>query len=187
MLAAATIALVVVLLAAAGAWTLLGGEDRSIRAQNPVQQDKPAAPQKEKEPAREAGGADQNRSEGSGAAPEQNDLPPLAQAEQAVYDLYYEMSFNDVEATWAMLSPRLQREIGSPEQWAEREDIYTFTYMRFTSYPAAREGGSTAEVTFEVRLDHTWGSETLSGTWVCVDEDGQWKLDRLKDARTVPV
>jgi hypothetical protein len=36
-------------------------------------------------------------------------------------------------------------------------------------------------VTFEVRLDHTWGSELLSGTWVCVVEDGEWKLDRLEN------
>jgi hypothetical protein len=92
-----------------------------------------------------------------------------------------------VEATWAMLSPRLQDEIGSPERWAEREDIYTFTFMKFTSYPVARDGGDTAEVTFEVRLDHTWGSETLSGTWVCVNVDGEWKLDRLENERRVPV
>ena len=42
------------------------------------------------------------------------------------------------------------------------------------------------EVTFEVRLDHTWGSELLSGTWVCVNEGGEWKLDRLENERTVP-
>ena len=44
-----------------------------------------------------------------------------------------------------------------------------------------------AEVTFEVRLDHTWGSEALSGTWVCINEGGEWKLDRLNNAQTVPV
>ena len=86
-----------------------------------------------------------------------------------------------------MLSPRLQNEIGSPGQWAEQVDIYTFTYMEFTSYPVAEAAGDTAEVTFEVRLDHTWGSESLFGTWVCVNEDGEWKLDRLENARAVPV
>jgi hypothetical protein len=190
-LAAIVIALLLVLLAAAGAWALLGGEDRSTQGQNAGRQaqDKPAAPQKEEEPAKETGGADQNPSEGSGGAPVQDEAPapPLAQAQQTVYDLYYKMSFNNVEATWAMLSPRLQDEIGSPERWAEREDIYTFTFMKFTSYPVARDGGDTAEVTFEVRLDHTWGSETLSGTWVCVNVDGEWKLDRLENERRVPV
>ena len=111
----------------------------------------------------------------------------MAQAEKTVYDLYYQMSFDRVDATWALLSPRLQGEIGSPEKWAEQEDIYTFTYMKFTSYPVARAAGDTAEVTFVVRLDHTWGSVSLSGTWVCVNQDGEWKLDRLENARRTPV
>jgi eukaryotic-like serine/threonine-protein kinase len=95
------------------------------------------------------------------------------------------MSFARPEGSWAFLSQRLQNEIGSPEQWAEQEDIYTFTYMEFTSYPAATVSGDTAEVAFEVRLDHTWGSELLSGTWVCVVESGEWKLDRLENEETV--
>jgi hypothetical protein len=36
-------------------------------------------------------------------------------------------------------------------------------------------------------LDHTWGSESLSGTWVCVNDDGKWKLDRLENEKTTPV
>ena len=59
--------------------------------------------------------------------------------------------------------------------------------MKFTSYPVARAAGDKAEVTFVVRLDHTWGSESLSGTWVCVNEDGEWKLDRLENAQKTPV
>jgi serine/threonine-protein kinase len=102
-----------------------------------------------------------------------------------VFDMYYEMSFHRAEESWALLSQRLQSEIGSPERWAEQEDIYTFTYMYFTSYPSATVSGDTAEVTFEVRLDHTWGSELLSGTWVCVVEDGEWKLDRLENEETI--
>jgi hypothetical protein len=58
--------------------------------------------------------------------------------------------------------------------------------MKFTSYPAATAAGDSAEVAFEVRLDRTSGSEYLSGTWVCVNDDGEWKLDRLENARTVP-
>jgi serine/threonine-protein kinase len=117
-------------------------------------------------------------------AEEEPALPP-EEAEQAVFDMYYQESFARAEESWSFLSQRLQNEIGSVEQWAEQEDIYTFTYMEFTSYPAATVSGETAEVTFEVRLDHTWGSELLSGTWVCVVEDGQWKLDRLENEETV--
>ncbi len=179
-------------LLAAGAWALLGRGDESGGTQGQdaggQEQGKVAAPQKEtgQEP---AGGTAKDTSGSSEGAQEENQAPapPLTSAEQSVYDLYYEMSFRDVNATWAMLSDRLQTEIGSPEQWAEQQDIYTFTYMEFTSYPVASATGDTAEVTFEVRLDHTWGSESLSGTWVCENEDGEWKLDRLENEQTVPV
>jgi tRNA A-37 threonylcarbamoyl transferase component Bud32 len=107
-------------------------------------------------------------------------LPPEG-AERAVFDMYYEMSFARPETSYSYLSERLQQEIGSPEQWAEQEDIYSFTYMEFTQYPNAAVSGETAEVTFEVRLDRTYGSELLSGTWVCVVEDAQWRLDRLEN------
>ena len=132
-------------------------------------------------------GSGDSRPSGGSSEENQAPAPPLAEAEKAVFDLYYQESFARVDESWAHLSRRLQNEIGSPEQWAEREDIYTFTYMRFTSLPVARTVGDTAEVTFEVRLDHTWGSELLSGTWVCVNEGGEWKLDRLENEKTVPV
>jgi hypothetical protein len=192
-LAAVVIALLV-LLTGAGAWALLGGDDQGGNTQNRdvgrQDQGKAATPQQKKgeEPAKETGGAAQNPSEGSGSsggAPEENPAPPLVNAERTVYDLYYQMSFNRVGATWALLSPRLQNEIGSPQQWEEQQDIYTFTFMKFTAYPVASAAGDTAEVAFEVRLDHTWGSESLSGTWVCVNEGGVWKLDRLENERRV--
>ncbi|CAN5148490.1 hypothetical protein BH24ACT17_BH24ACT17_04740 [soil metagenome] len=198
MLAVLVAALLLLLLTVAGAWALFGqeeqqggrtpgqGADRNEQARAP-------GPQKsEEESGNGANGAAQNNSGGSGSsdgAPEENQAPapPLVSAEKVVYNLYYQESFNRVAASWAYLSERLQNEIGSPERWAEREDIYTFEYMAFTSYPVARAAGDTAEVTFEVRLDHTWGSESLSGTWVCVNEGGEWKLDRLENAQTVPV
>lgn len=180
------------LLAAVGALALLGGgnQNSNTQGQNAAgqEQGKAAAPQKDNgdKPTDGAGRTAQNP---SGGAKEENQAPapPLADAQQTVYNLYYQMSFNKVDATWALLSPRLQNEIGSPEQWGKQQDIYTFTFMEFTSYPEARAAGDRAEVAFEVRLDHTWGSESLSGTWVCVNEDGEWKLDRLENARTVPV
>ncbi|MDQ3862623.1 MAG: serine/threonine protein kinase, partial [Actinomycetota bacterium] len=182
------------LLAVAGAWTLLGrGEKGGLTSAGHNEQAKAAGPKKsEEEPGKQAIEAGHNPSAGPGpsdGAPdkEQAPAPPLAEAEKVVYNLYYQESFDRVDASWALLSERLQNEIGSPERWAEREDIYTFTYMEFTSYPVARAVGDTAEVTFGVRLDHTWGSESLSGTWVCVPEDGEWKLDRLENAQRVPV
>jgi eukaryotic-like serine/threonine-protein kinase len=191
---AALVAILFLLLTVAGAWALLGQEEQGGgQGAGRNEQAAGGGPQKSKEePGKGAGEEVQNPSGGSGSsdgAPEANQAPapPLVRAERVVYNLYYQESFNRVDASWAYLSERLQNEIGSPERWAEREDMYTFTYMEFTSYPVARAVGDTAEVTFEVRLDHTWGSESLSGTWVCVNEGGEWKLDRLENAKTVRV
>src|SRR5215203_5761744 len=197
MLASLLAALLLLLLTVAGIWALLGQEEQGGRTPGQGaggnEQAGGGGPQKSKEePGKGAGEAVRNPSGGSGSSDGTQGenpapAPPLVRAERVVYNLYYQESFNRVDASWAYLSERLQNEVGSPEQWAEREDIYTFTYMEFTSYPVARAVGDTAEVTFEVRLDHTWGSESLSGTWVCVNEGGEWKLDRLENARTVRV
>jgi len=194
MLAVLVTALLILLLTVAGAWALLGQEEQG-GGHGPVRNKQAVAggPQKSKaEPGKGAGEEVQNPSGGSGStdsAQKENQAPapPLVGAEKVVYNLYYQESFNNVDASWAYLSQRLQNKIGSPERWAEREDIYTLTYMEFTSLPVARAVGDTAEVTYEVRLDHTWGSESLSGTWVCVNEGGEWKLDRLENAQRVRV
>ena len=194
MLAILMVALLLLILTVAGAWALLGqGEPgNNSQGQDAGRQEQAGASQQEPKenpkPDEAAAQKPSGESRPEGGAPEENPAPapPLAEAEKAVYDLYYQESFARVGASWAFLSQRLQNEIGSPERWAEQEDIYTFTYMEFISYPVARAVGEEAEVTFEVRLDHTWGSELLSGTWVCVNEGGEWKLDRLENERTVP-
>ena len=200
-LAVLVAALLLLLLTGVGAWALLGqGEQGGKAPGRDAGQNEQAGALGAQKPEGEAGkGSDKeankeavkNPSGGSGAskgAADQNPTPapPLTEAEKAVYNLYYQESFNRVDASWELLSPRLQNEIGSPEQWENQEDIYTFTYMRFTSYPVAEAAGDTAEVTFEVRLDHTWGSEVLSGMWVCIEEGGEWKLDHLENEKSVP-
>ena len=196
MLAVLVAALLLLLLTVAGAWALLGQEEQGGTPEQNAGRNEPSqgdGPQRSKEqPQKRTGEEARNPSNGPGSSDgtqEENQAPapPLGEAEEVVFDLYYQMSFNRVDASWEYLSERLQDEIGSPERWAEREDIYTFTYMKFTSMPVARAVGDTAEVTFEVRLDHTWGSESLSGTWVCVNEGGEWKLDRLENAQSVRV
>src|SRR5918998_4395796 len=166
MLAVLVAALLLLLLTIAGVWALFGQEEQQQGGRTPGQgadrneQAKAPGPQKsEEESGNGVNEAAQNKSGGPGSSdgdPEENQAPapPLVRAEKVVYNLYYQESFNRVGASWAYLSERLQNEIGSPERWAEREDIYTFEYMAFTSYPVARPAGDTAEVTFEVRLDH---------------------------------
>jgi serine/threonine protein kinase len=191
---AVLVAALLLLLTVAGAWALLGQvEQGGGQGSGRNEQAAGGVPQKSQEGSGKGAGEEVQNPSGGPGGPEgaqqedQAPAPPLEGAERLVFNLYYQESFNRVDASWAYLSERLQNEIGSPERWAEREDIYTFTYMEFTSMPVARAVGDTAEVTFEVRLDHTWGSESLSGTWVCVNEGGEWKLDRLENAQTVRV
>jgi len=205
MLAVVVAALLLLLLAGAVGWALLGPDGRSGETRGGAdagRQEGAASQRKERPDARRAAGAGgepqaaeqgpaENPGSGNGAAGETFDEPalPLEGAEQAVFDMYYEMSFARPEASYAYLSERLQSEIGSVERWAEQENIYAFEYMTFEGYgyPVVEASGDGAEVTFEVRLDRTWGSELLSGTWVCVVEGGEWKLDRLENEKTVPL
>jgi eukaryotic-like serine/threonine-protein kinase len=183
-LAAFLFALFLLALAAVGSWTLLDWDTE--REAGPLARiAEPRGNALDPPPARPAGdGARGVAAARSELLREEPALPPEA-AEQAVFDMYYQQSFARAEESWSFLSRRLQDEIGSVEQWAQQEDIYTFTYMDFTSYPAATVSGDEAKVAFAVRLDHTWGSELLSGTWVCVVESGEWKLNRLENEESV--
>ena len=204
-----TLALIIVLLAVlliAGAWVVLGsntggtgGGNATPDEQNAGQQQAANPPNDEvPNPAPQQETSNENQGEnGSSAgtpqeepnpdpAPSPPSLPPDG-AEQAVFDMYYEMSFARADTSWMYLSERLRNEIGSVDQWAEQQDIYTFTYMEFVSMPEASISGDEAEISFKVRLDHTWGSEIVTGTWVCVVEGGEWKLDRLVDDTVQPV
>jgi tRNA A-37 threonylcarbamoyl transferase component Bud32 len=183
-LAAFLFALFLLALAAVGSWTLLdtnaGQEDGPLaRIVEPQRND--LAPPAARPAGNAGGGLAAARNEPAGEEPA---LPPEA-AEQAVFDMYVQQSYQTPETSWVFLSDRLQNQIGSPEQWAEQEQIYDLWYVYFTQMPQATVSGDTAEVTFEVRLDRTWGQELLSGTWVCVVESGEWKLDRLENEETI--
>ena len=183
----ASLILLALLAAGAWAWLNLGAPEQTSR---PLQRVVDPSLSGAKAPAVAAAQPTQEapvRPGASGAEEAANSIPPPDEAAKAVFDLYYEESFGRAETSFALLSERLQNEVGSPEQWAQQEDLYTFTYMYFTQLPQATVSGGTAEVTFEVRLEHTWGKELLSGTWVCVVEGGEWKLDRLENETTTPL
>jgi serine/threonine-protein kinase len=106
--------------------------------------------------------------------------PPPADAQSAVYNMYVAESYQDPKKVWPYLSQRLQKEVGSPEQWAQQERIGTLRYVYFTQMPKADVSGDTARVDFTVREDRTGEASTyVTGTWECVNEDGEWKLDHL--------
>jgi eukaryotic-like serine/threonine-protein kinase len=185
-LAAFLFALFLLFLAAVGSWTLLdtnAGQEVGPLARIVEPQRNDLAPPATRQAGNAAGGLAAARNE---PGVEEPPLPPEAAAE-AVFDMYVQQSYQRPETSWEFLSDRLQDQIGSPEQWAEQEQIYDLWYVYFTQVPQATLTGDTAEVTFEVRLDRTWGEELLSGTWVCVVEDGEWKLDRLENEETIPL
>jgi tRNA A-37 threonylcarbamoyl transferase component Bud32 len=188
-LAGLVASLILLALVGAGAWALLNADDGE-QTSRPIQRviapsrsaaEPPAAAATQ--PTQDATSVPGSPGAGEAAGP----TPPPAEAEKAVFDMYREEAFQRAETSFAYLSERLQSEVGSPEQWAEQEDLYTFAYIYFTQLPQATVSGGTAEVTFEVRLEHTWGSQLLSGTWVCVVEGGEWKLDRLENETTTPL
>jgi hypothetical protein len=184
-------AVLLLLVAGLVAWTMLrtdGGTTQTAneREQARVSDKRGGTEDRAAEPEGGTSGGTAGNPSGGGAAEESEPAPSLKEAERAVFDMYVDQSYQRVDATWAALSGRLQEEIGSKEQWAEQEDLYTFEYMEYISVPEATASGEKARVAFEARLDHTWGSETLSGTWVCVNEDGEWKLDRLEDENRTP-
>jgi len=178
------------LLAAVVAWAMLGPDGETTQTANDGQQAQisDAGRGTENRAATEGGPSGETAEDpsGGGAAEESEPPPPLKEAEKVVFDMYVDQSYRRVDATWAALSGRLQEEIGSRERWAEQEDLYTFEYMEYISVPQATASGAEARVAFEARLDHEWGSEILSGTWVCVNEGGEWKLDRLEDESRTP-
>ena len=183
-----------------GAWAMLGSENGAETSNNAGQQARVPNAQQGSERDQQGGGAaeaqqpegnnpDENAGgavQGGGENPGEAARPslPLPQAEQAVFDMYVNQSFREVGPTWNALSSRLQNEIGSPQEWAEQEQINTFTDMYYIQVPTATAAGEEAEVTFEAELFREDGSEVLSGTWICVVEDGEWKLDRLEDNRS---
>ena len=175
-------AVLLLIVAGAVAWTMLRADGGTPQTASEGEQAQIS------DTGRGTGGRAEPEGDPSGGrgAEDPEPAPPLKEAERAVFDMYVDQSYRRVDATWAALSGRLQEEIGSPERWAEQEDLYTFQYMEYVSMPEATASGDEARVAFEARLDHEWGSEILSGTWVCVNEGGEWKLDRLEDENRTP-
>ena len=106
--------------------------------------------------------------------------PPPSRAEDVVFDMYVQASYQDPNRVWPYLSQRLQDEVGSPEQWAQRERLSTLWNVYFVQMPSAQlSGDDAARVRFQVRETRTGESRLVTGTWELVNEGGEWKLDRL--------
>lgn len=104
-------------------------------------------------------------------------LPPTEEAEAAVFELYVANAEKRFPASWELLSRRYQDEVGSISEWeAEQSSLDRIT---FSSLPQATLDEREARVSFVSQEIRNGVQETVPGTWVAVNEDGEWKLDRL--------
>ena len=120
------------------------------------------------------GEARQQSADRSGGRP----APPAQAAAEAVFNMYVAAATNDFATSWSYLSGRYQEQVGSLQEWESRyEEV---SYVRFVEGPTVvRASGNEARVAFTVQETRPEGVRTVSGVWVCVNENGRWKLDRL--------
>jgi len=107
--------------------------------------------------------------------------PPLEEAANNVYEVYVANAENRFADSWALLSPRYQEEIGSLEEWTRQNEPITEVSL---SGGITAEGGEngTARVPVEGTEFRTDGDRQISGTWIVVNENGEWRLDRFEGA-----
>jgi eukaryotic-like serine/threonine-protein kinase len=104
--------------------------------------------------------------------------PPVEEAESLVFDMYVASATNEIQTSWNSLSSRYQDEIGSIEEWEEQAAT---NGVFFTSLPQGTLDGDEARVQFTAQETRGGSQQTVSGTWIAVNEDGEWKLDRLEE------
>ncbi len=109
---------------------------------------------------------------------------PLTTAEKAVFDMYIKASYRNFDTAWAYLSQRKQNEEGSKERWAERQKFNDLWYVYFPQMPKATASGDEVRVAFTLEETHSADKRVTTGTWVGVNEGGEWKLDRLETTNT---
>jgi serine/threonine protein kinase len=103
--------------------------------------------------------------------------PPAAEAENAVLDMYVSAVRNDYERSWGYLSERYQNEVGSLEKWERRQSSLSSVY--FSPVPSAQVEGRKATVSFTAQVSRSGAARQVRGAWICIPEDGTWKLDRF--------
>ncbi|MDQ3639636.1 MAG: serine/threonine protein kinase [Actinomycetota bacterium] len=165
MLAAGAAALLLLALVAVGAYALLGTDSGEEAGQVPEEAQYAAQTPTAEETA------------ASSEPP-----PPATEAQQAVYNMYVQGSYGNVDASREYLSQRMQEsEEGSQERWEERFVGDTIWRMWFSRPPVAQVSGETAEVQFQLNEIHDVERRIITGTATCVVEDGTWKVDSLEE------
>jgi eukaryotic-like serine/threonine-protein kinase len=171
-LAVVAVTLLLLVLVAWGAYAMLSSDGE--RASPPTGPPEAARQENAGGPASKDGSPETSREQ----QPEHpGPLPPPNQAANAVYNMYVAAATNDFGASWGYLSERYQDEVGTLKDWQERYE--PVSYVQFDRSPEVEIEDDEAEVHFEVHETRPEGTKTVAGTWVCVNEGGEWKLDRL--------
>ncbi|AHY47441.1 Protein kinase domain [Rubrobacter radiotolerans] len=107
-------------------------------------------------------------------------VPPEDDAASLVFDYYVAAAEGRYDDAWASLSSRYQGELGSTEELAAQESDLNGVFFD-QGLPEATLDGREARVSFTVDETRSGSTQTVSGVWVCVVEDGEWRLDRLEE------
>jgi eukaryotic-like serine/threonine-protein kinase len=134
-------------------------------------------PQDAAEPPVETTAAETTTAETTTAPVASEPAQPPSRAEEAVFNMYLQAANRNVDTSWAYLSERKQGEVGSREQWARQFDDLSYVY--FTQMPKAEVSGNKTNVGFQVKETRNGVPKLKTGVWECVNEGGEWKLDRL--------
>ncbi len=107
-------------------------------------------------------------------------LPPTDAAGQVVFDYYVALAEGRYSDAWASLSGDYREEVGgSVSDLEERESSLAGVFFD-AGVPQAALDGREARVDFTATETRSGAEQTVSGTWVAVSEDGEWRLDRLE-------
>lgn len=107
-------------------------------------------------------------------------LPPTEEAGQVVFDYYVALTESRFDDAWANLSSGYQEEVGGTVGDLEDQETSLDGVFFDQGVPTATLDGREARVDFTVSETRSGSTEDVSGTWVAVSEDGEWKLDRLE-------
>lgn len=108
-------------------------------------------------------------------------LPPTEEAGSVVFDYYVALAEGRFDDAWANLSSDYQEELGGTVGDLEEQESSLNGVFFEEGVPQATLDGREARVDFSVGETRGGTTQEISGTWVSVNEDGEWKLDRLEE------
>ena len=101
-----------------------------------------------------------------------------AAAAQTLEDFYTSAAEGNYYRAADLLSSNYRQSTWSSES-VFAGTFNTLDRIEFTSGPTAQVNGNTATVSFSTIAYHSWGSDPRTGTATLIQENGEWKIDRI--------